>query len=169
MTYEAAEEELDVWEPSYEGKRVVIGLGNPYMKDDGVGLLAAEELRRRELGPGVLVYEYHSLELSLLWQFRGASKIIIVDALRSGGSPGTVSTYTITPREGPLLELPSLHALQLYDMFDLANQSGMLPCPLTIIGVEPSACDPGEGLTEAVSAAIPQAVDAVLQELGDRF
>ncbi len=114
----------------------------------------AKELRHRDLGAGVLVFEYQTLELSLLWQFRGASKIIVVDAMRSGGSPGTVSTYAIAPRDGPLLDLPSLHSLQLYDMFDLASLSETLPCPVTIIGVEPSNCNPGEGLTEPVSAAV---------------
>jgi hydrogenase maturation protease len=165
MNDTVADEEPDIWNTSFEGKRVVIGLGNPYMRDDGVGIQAAKELRCRDLGAGVHVYEYQTLDLSLLWQFRDASKVIVIDALRSGGTAGTVSTYTITPREGPLLELPSLHALQLYDMFDLANQAGMLPCPVTIVGIEPADCNPGEGLTEGVSAAIPQIIDAVVREL----
>ncbi len=165
MTDNAAEEELDNWDASFEGRRVVIGLGNPYMKDDGVGIEVAKELRRRDLGTGVLLYEYQTLELSLLWQFKGASKIIVVDALRSGGTPGTVSTYTITPREGPLLELPSLHALQLYDMFDLANQAGMLPCPVTIVGVEPKDCSLGEGLTDDLAAAVLNAANIAIEEL----
>jgi len=165
MTDYAAEGELDDWDASFEGKRVVIGLGNPYMKDDGVGIQAAKELKRRDLGAGVHVFEYQTLELSLLWQFRGASKVIVVDAMRSGGTVGTVSTFAITPREGPLRSVPGLHALQLYDMFDLANQGGMLPCPVIIVGVEPADCSPGEGLTERVSAALPQVVEAVVREL----
>jgi hydrogenase maturation protease len=167
MADKPAELGPDIWDVSLEGKLVVIGLGNPYMMDDGIGLQVAKELRHRDLGGGVLVFEYQTLELSLLWQFRGASKIIVVDALRSGGSPGTVSTYAIAPRDGPLLDLPSLHSLQLYDMFDLASLSATLPCPVTIIGVEPLNCSPGEGLTEPVSAAINQAVDAVVRALGN--
>jgi len=165
MISTADEHDPDTSQVPVEGKSVVIGLGNPYMRDDGVGIEVARELGRRGLGPEVLVYEYQTLELSLLWQFRGASKIIIVDAMKSGGSIGTVTTHRITPREGPLLDLPSLHSLQLYDMFDLANQSGMLPCPLTIIGVEPSDCNPGEGLTEPVAAAIQRAADTVIHAL----
>jgi len=165
MTEETAEQDPDILGASFEGKRVVIGLGNPFMKDDGVGILAAKELRHRDLGVGVLVYEYQTLELSLLWQFRGASRVIVVDALRSGVTPGTVSMFAITPREGPVLDLPSLHALQLYDMFDLANQAGMLPCPVTIVGVEPKDCSLGEGLTDDVAAAVPKAVELVIEGL----
>jgi len=150
---------------SFDGKLVIIGLGNPYMKDDGVGIQVAREMMRRDLGPEVVVQEHQALELSLLWQFSGASKILVVDALRSGGPPGTVSKYSIVPREGPLTELPNLHSLQLFDMFDLANQSSLLPCPVTIVGIEPECTDPGEGLTEGVSSAIPKAVESILEEV----
>ena len=112
-----------------------------------------------------MVYEYQTLELSLLWQFRGASRVIIVDALRSGASPGTVSMFAIAPREGPVLELPSLHALQLYDLFDLANLPGMLPCPVMIVGIEPNDCSPGEGLTDDLAAAVPRAVELAIEGL----
>ena len=157
----------DPWELSFKGKRVVIGLGNPYMRDDGVGTLVAEELRRRELA-GVVVYDCQALDLSLLWQFRDASKVVVVDAVASGGVAGSISTYAIKPRGGSLLELPSLHSLQLFDLFDLAGQNGTLPCPVTIVGVEPKDCSPGEGLTEEVSAAIPRLVDSVIRELEAR-
>ncbi len=167
MTW-TAEQDPDLSQVPVEGKSVVIGLGNPYMKDDGVGIEVARELGRRALGPEVLVFEYQTLELSLLWQFRGASKIVIVDAMRSGGRVGTVTTHAIAPRDGPLVDLPGLHSLQLYDMFDLANQSGTLPCPVTIVGVEPSDTNPGEGLTELVSAAVMPAADTVVHALYGR-
>ncbi len=166
MTETVVDREPDVWEASFEGKRVVIGLGNEYMRDDGVGIRVAKEVRGRNLGADVLVYEYLELELSLLWRFREAAKLVVVDALSSGGSGGTISTYSITPRDGPLLQLPSLHSLRMHDVFDLANRAGALPCPLTIVGVEPEDCSPGEGLTEAVASAIPRIVDTVVQELG---
>lgn len=158
----------DLFEESFKGKRIVIGLGNPYMKDDGVGIRVAEELRRRSLGETIVVYDYQALDLSLLWQFKDAAKVVVVDALASGARPGSISTYSIRPTEGALETLPSLHALQLYDLFDLASQSGTLPCPVAIIGVEPRDCSPGEGLTEEVSASIPRLVDSVLRELETR-
>ncbi len=103
--------------------------------------------------------------LSLLWQFRGASKVIVVDALESGGYAGTVSTCTMAPREDSLFELPSLHALQLHDMFDLASQAAMLPCPVTIVSVEPKDCSPRESVTCDLTAAVPRAAEAVNEEL----
>jgi hydrogenase maturation protease len=158
----------ELGETSFEGKTVVIGLGNQYMRDDGIGLLVTRDLRRRDLGKDVLVYDYQALDLSLLWEFQGASRVIFVDAMKSGERPGTISRHTIAASKDPLIQLPSLHALQLYDMFDLASQAGLLSCPVIIIGVEPKDCDVGEGLTEELTVALPRVVDSVMKELGTR-
>ncbi len=151
--------------PKRENKIVVIGLGNVFMKDDGVGIQVARELKQHDLGKGVLVYDYQEMDLSLLRYFQGASKVVVVDALKSGKPPGTISKYSIATREGPLLQLPSLHGLQLYDMFDLANQAGLLSCPVIIVGVEPKDCSVGEEMTEELMDALPRAVDEVIKEL----
>ena len=73
------------WETSFENKSVVIGIGNRYMRDDGVGIEAARALRAENLGDEVFVYEENGIELSLLWQFRGARKIVVIGRLRFMG------------------------------------------------------------------------------------
>lgn len=157
--------EPDLHPELLKGKNVVIGIGNPYMRDDAVGIHITGELRNRRLGNDVLVYEYHAMDLSMLSFFRNASKIIIVDALKSGSSPGTVTKYKISQKDGPLLKLPNLHELQLFDIMDLANHDGLLPSSSIVIGVEPSDCSAGEGLTEKVAASVPVAVSKVISEL----
>lgn len=148
-----------------EGKIVVIGLGNVFMRDDGIGIHVATELRRHNLGRDVLVYDYQEMDLSLLEYFQGASKVVVVDALKSGKPPGTVSKYLIATRQGPLLQLPNLHGLQLFDLFDLANQAGLLSSPVVIVGVEPKDCSLGEEMSEELVTALPRAVGEVIKEL----
>ncbi len=157
--------ELELWEMSFAGRSVVVGVGNPYMKDDGVGIQVARQLRG--LDPNrFFVYEAQAMDMSLLWHFKDARKIVLVDATKYGAPVGTITRYSVSPREGPLVEVPGLHSLQLFDIFDVAHQPGMLPCPLTIIGIEPKDCSPGEGLSEEVAMVLPAAVDAVMDELG---
>src|ERR1700722_1437886 len=153
------------WETSFENKSVVIGLGNRYMRDDGVGNEAARALRARNLGGEVFVYEENGIELSLLWQFRGAKKIVLIDALRSGLSPGAVTRHVIVPGSGEISELRSLHELELYDLFDLATSDELMPCQVVILGVEPKDCSPGEGLTGEMADALPRVVGEALREL----
>jgi hydrogenase maturation protease len=143
---------------------VVVGIGNRYLKDDGIGIEVADELAG-SLGDGVLVRSYQSIDLTLLAQFEGASKVILVDALRSGGPPGAVSKYAITPNKKPLDSVSGLHSLELEDVFDLATQAGLLTCPLTIIGVEPKDVSPGEGMSDELTQAVPRVLSAIVDEV----
>jgi hydrogenase maturation protease len=143
------------------GKTVVLGLGNPYLRDDGVGIAIAKELQRRNLGEGTLVRAHQTFDLWLLSEFSGASRLIIVDAVKSGSAPGTVTEYDLAPRPGPLYSLPGLHSFELHDLIDFASRTGLLSCPVTIIGVEPKDCEVGEGLSPEVERAVPGVVALV--------
>jgi len=143
------------------GKTVVLGLGNPYLGDDGVGIAVVAELQRRNMGRSFLVRAHQTFDLWLLSEYSGASKLIIVDAVRSGSAPGTVTEYDIAPRPGPLSSLPGLHSLELHDLVDFASRMGLLSCPVTIIGIEPKDCEVGEGLSPEVERAIPEVVALV--------
>ena len=155
---------------SFDGKIVVLGVGNPYMRDDGVGIQVVHDLPSRGVGEEIVVQESRALEASLVWQFRHAAALVIVDALVSGALAGTISRFSVTPRAGPVEGIPSLHELQLHDLVDLSGLD-MVSFPLIIVAIEPKDCSLGEGLTEELRAAVPRAVDEVvkvLQELSSR-
>lgn len=162
---EGQDQAPESWETSFDGKVVVIGLGNPYMRDDGIGLKAVARLRTMGLGAGVFFYETQNLDLPLLWQFGKARKIVVLDALRSEQPPGTITVYTIAPNKNRTVsQLPTLHAVQLHDLFDMAVDGGLLSCPVVIVGAEPKDCSVGEGLTEELEAAIqPMIMEALRQ------
>ena len=143
------------------GKTVVLGLGNRYLRDDGVGLAVAKELQRSNLGGGVLVGAHQTFDLSLLADYSGAAQLIIIDAVRSGSSPGDVKEHEVAPLPGTLDSLPGLHSLELHDLIDFAIRTGLLSCPLTVIGVEPKDCSVGEGLSPEVERAVPDVVALV--------
>jgi formate dehydrogenase subunit gamma len=151
---------------SYSGKTVVVGIGNRYLRDDGIGVQVADELVG-SLGEKVLVRSCRSADISLLAQFAGASKVVLVDALKSGAHPGTVSRYTILPNKNPLTSVPGLHSLDLRDVFDIATQTGLLTCPVTIVGVEPKDISVGEGMSDELIQAIPRVLSAVIDEVGN--
>jgi hydrogenase maturation protease len=146
------------------GKVVVIGLGNLYMKDDALGIRAAQALKERDLGKNVSVQEHPEMDLSVIENLRGASKVIIVDAVRGGKAPGTVSKYTFTPRRGDMSALPGLHSLKLNDILDLASSSGILTCPVVIVGVEMKDDSLGIGLSPEVESALPEVIKLVFEE-----
>jgi len=135
------------------------------MRDDGIGIRVARELRRQPPGKNIKVFVYQKLDLALLEDLQGASKVVVVDALQSGNPPGTVSKYSIDSREESHLQLPSLHGLGLSDLFALARYAGLLTCPVVVVGVEPKDCRPGKRMSREVVASLPTILEEVAREL----
>jgi hydrogenase maturation protease len=148
-----------------KSRSIIVGVGNPYMKDDGFGIYVARELKKRDLGDGVLVLERQTLDISLLLLYKETSRLIIIDAIRAGKLPGMLTSFTATEHESPGLNVPLSHDMRLEDLIRLARRNKIRVSPTMVIGVEPADCSIGEGLTEAVKKAVPGAVDAVLKEL----
>jgi hydrogenase maturation protease len=137
-----------------------------YMGDDGFGLRVAQALKKKDLGGNISVQEYPEMDLAIIGDLQDASKVIIVDTLRSGKKPGTISKYIFTRRTQDLAELPSLHSMKLSDLLDIAVSSGILTCPVVIVGVEPRDDSPGTELSIEVESAFPKVIEAVMKELG---
>jgi hydrogenase maturation protease len=135
------------------------------MRDDGLGIRVAQELKKKTLGKNVSVEEHREMDLDVIQNLQDASKVIVVDAVRGGKGAGTVSKYALTPRKGDLTELPSLHSLKLSDILDLAVSSGILTCPVVVIGVEPKDDSPGIGLSPEVESALTKVIEAVIKEI----
>jgi hydrogenase maturation protease len=136
------------------------------MRDDGIGIRVASELRRHPLDGNVFVYAYRDLDLSLIEKVEGAAVVVLVDALQSGKPPGTVSTYEIGRGSKSVpVELPSLHGLGLAELFGLARQAGLLDGPVTVVGVEPGDCSQGRRMSKEVASAVPKVLEAVASSL----
>jgi hydrogenase maturation protease len=125
---------------------------------------AVRELEGRKLPSHVEVIDGGTSLMELLPIIQEAERIIVIDALRGGGEPGTI--YRITPddlmaeTERPL----SLHQVGLLEVLGMARQLGGDP-QVVIIGVEPHEISWGMELTPEVEAKLPKVVEAVLEEL----
>ena len=76
---------------------VVVGVGNAYRRDDGVGLEVAERMRGR--APGVEAVAVEQEPSRLLDAWAGAELAIVVDAVSSSDEPGTVHRFDASERE----------------------------------------------------------------------
>ena len=72
-------------------KTLILGLGNPLLRDDSVGLRVIQELQDRLAArPGVEVSEDYWGGLRLMERMIGFDRVIVVDAMRSGEPPGSI-------------------------------------------------------------------------------
>jgi hydrogenase maturation protease len=149
-------------------KTLVLGLGNPVLRDDAVGLRVAQVLRRRLAGhPGVEVDEECRGGLRLMERLVGYDRAIVIDATLTGLPPGTV-------RRLPVDAVPAQHTASAHDVnvstaLAVGRRAG-LPLPsrekILLVGVEAADVRTfSETCSPPVEAAIPRAVDEVLAAL----
>lgn len=145
-------------------RAAVIGIGNLFRHDDGVGLVAAEFLEPVRLDADVLLETGEPTRLIDAWE--GRSLTVVIDAIRAGSDPGTVHRVEAGvdgfPDGG---HYTSTHGAGLEAAFHLACALGRAPDRLIVYGIEPADVSEGRGLTPTVSAALPGLIDRVAQEV----
>jgi len=148
---------------------LVIGIGNPYRRDDGVGLAVLEGVRSR-IGTRADTVEELGEPAALVERWSGREFVIVVDAVVSGAAPGSLvthelgtSTLTVRPRFTPA---NSSHALGIAEARELGRVLDRLPQRLLFVGIEAGDTSSGEGLTPEVEAAVAPAIALVLGALG---
>jgi hydrogenase maturation protease len=141
---------------SPEEKTLIIGIGNEYRSDDGVGLVVARRLRPR-VGDAFAVIEQTGEGASLIEAWRGAGSVIVIDAVTSGAEPGTIHRFEANTETLPKsLFRYSTHAFSLAEAIELARALGELPSRLVVYGIEANDFTAGVGLSSAVDEAARQ-------------
>jgi hydrogenase maturation protease len=147
------------------GRRaVVIGVGNSYRLDDGVGPAAIAELANHQLAD-VLLTVADGEPTQLLDAWSGASLAVVIDAvLCQPATPGRIHR-TALGQLTPGGRLASTHGLGIPDAIRLAQVLDRAPERLVVYAVEAAELGFGLGLSPAVAAAVPQLIRDVLVEL----
>ncbi|MCP4965480.1 MAG: hydrogenase maturation protease [bacterium] len=143
---------------------VVIGVGNRWRRDDAAGLEVIDALRER-VDDSVSLVESDGEPTRLLDAFELAPKVIMVDAVVTGGEPGNVHRFTDMDLPDGMGIGQSSHLVQLYETIALGKLLDKLPNGLVLIGIEAIDFNNGEGVTDAVAAGVTAAVETVLAEL----
>src|ERR1022692_763840 len=144
---------------------VVIGVGNEYRSDDRAGIAVARRLRA--LFPAdVTILEESGEGTALMEAWQGAAWVTLVDAVRSGASPGTI--HRLDARAAPLpmgFFHYSTHAFSVTEAVELARSLDQLPAHLVVYGIEGANFAAGVELSPAVEQAVEAVVERIKQEV----
>jgi hydrogenase maturation protease len=143
---------------------LVVGVGNVLLRDEGIGCHVAHALEKIRLADVEVVDGGTSPDVLQLAE--DADKLVIVDAVKGGGTPGQI--YRFRPED---VILEQKQVLSLHDM-SLIDSLGLSPLwhnigETVIIGVEPKELSWGLELSPEVQGRMPQIIDAVLDELNN--
>ncbi|MDQ7782616.1 MAG: HyaD/HybD family hydrogenase maturation endopeptidase [Desulfomonilaceae bacterium] len=146
---------------------IVLGVGNILLKDEGVGVKVVEELQRRYDFPDhVKVVDGGTQGLWLMATLQEARHLIVVDAVRGGGPPGTL--YRLEKEDLPtgLRAKQSAHDSDLVEALNLCKLVDTGPETVVVVGIEPADIQPfGLELTDAVASKVDELIDRVVGEL----
>lgn len=140
---------------------VLIGVGNEWRGDDGVGWRVAETAAQFLDGQvDVALCDGEPARLIDLWSSRALA--IVVDATHGGGQPGHVHVWD-GDVPGRSRRSAASHALGIDHAIALGAALDRLPSRLVVIGIEAGETGHGDALSPAVAAAVQPAVDTVVE------
>lgn len=132
---------------------IVIGLGNPLMGDDGIGLELLARLQREwDFVPDVIFLDGGTWGMNLLPAIEDAGQVLFLDAVNAGRDPGTPLRLERSGIPRWLGIKLSPHQIDLKEVLALAELRGTLPDQTVVVGIQPGSIDMRTSLSpEAVS------------------
>lgn len=148
------------------GRTVVIGLGNPLMGDDGIGIAALQRLRSEwSLPAAVALVDGGIWGMRLLPEIEDADRLLLLDAIDVGANPGTLQVLERGQIPRYLATKISSHQVDLQDVLALAELRGTLPQQTVAIGLQPAAVEWSGEISDAVRPGLDALVLAVVRQL----
>ena len=149
---------------------LVAGIGNLFLGDDGFGPEVVRGLAASgELPDHARAVDYGIRGLHLAYDLLdGYDGLVIVDALPGGGEAGDVTVLKVGQEHLGQGDFDPHGMEPVAVLASLAQLGGTLP-PTYVVGCQPADLEEGIGLSEAVAAAIPDAIRAVHAILRDEL
>jgi hydrogenase maturation protease len=143
----------------------VIGVGNVYRSDDGVGIVVARRIREKAEDLHVVDASGEGASLMAMWT--PSDHVVVIDAVRSSSSPGRI--HRLDSHKEPIPSAffnYSTHAFSVAEAVEMSRALATLPARLVIYGIEGRTFAAGSALSQEVSAVLDEVVDRVLADLG---
>ena len=136
---------------------LIIGVGNEFRGDDGVGIVMARRVGGVEAsGEGASLMD--------LWQ--GEDRVLIIDAVQSGAKAGTVYRIDAARETVPTGFFHySSHLFGVAEAIEMARVLRRLPEQIILFGVEGRSFGMGDPLSAPVEAALEELEKRILNEL----
>ena len=146
---------------------LVIGVGNDYAGDDAVGRVVVRRLTAL-MGDNVHVLEESGEGTALIEAWKGADFVILIDAVNSSGTPGTVHRFDVAVEPLPSKFFRySTHAFSVAEAIELARALKQLPARLIVYGIEGRNFESGASLSLGVENAAEEVIKRIREELGN--
>jgi hydrogenase maturation protease len=149
-------------------KTIILGIGNPLLGDDGIGVHIAHLLKDKVQSPSVKVDEAFTGGMNLLDLIRGYERAILIDTIHRQDQPvGSIARYDLS-------DLPTQHSLNPHDTslaeaITLAHRLGdtQIPSEILIYGitVHEICTEFSEELSQTLKDRLPSIISRILKDI----
>lgn len=146
-------------------KTLILGLGNPILRDDGVGIKVAREIGRRLISSSIDVREASVAGLGLLELIQGYTKVVLIDSIQiKGGVPGEILPLDLNVLR-PTIRLTSPHDVNFATAIELGKKLGLnLPGEIRIYAIQVEDISTfGENCSPSVEGAISGIAEKIIR------
>jgi hydrogenase maturation protease len=149
---------------------LVAGIGNLFLSDDGFGPEVVRRLARADDLPShVKVVDYGIRGMHLAYDLLdGYRALVLVDAVASAGAAGEITVLEVGQDDLGAGDFDPHGMAPVAVLASVRQLGGTLP-PTYVVGCRPGSVEEGIGLSAAVAAAVPKAVEAVRTLLSQRL
>jgi hydrogenase maturation protease len=140
-------------------KILVLGIGNTLLADEGVGIVAMNELRTRYGSRDDIEFlDGGTLSFTLAVPISECDALLVIDAAELGAEPGTVRRFEGEEMDRFLGEnrKGSVHEVGLLDLRSISLLTGHWPKQRALIGIQPAFVGWGDALTPSVASAMQE-------------
>ena len=146
---------------------IVLGLGNPLMSDEGIGVYLVNRLSGlSEKYPEVDFMDAGTGGLNLLHLFEGREKVVFIDCANMEEEPGKIRKFTPEQvKSVKQLAHQSLHEQDLLKIIEMAKKLDQCPKEIVIFGIQPKNIILGQILSDELENKIDDYINIILKEL----
>lgn len=147
---------------------IVLGLGNPLMADEGIGVYLIERLAEQADQYGDVDFiDAGTGGMSVLHLIEGRDKAVFIDCAFMDDAAGAIRRFTPDEvRSTKVLAHQSLHEADLLRILALAEQLGQCPEAVVIFGIQPEVVESRQEISKALLDKTERYLKVILAELG---
>jgi len=149
---------------------LIIGLGNPLLSDEGIGVALVNALAASYAdNPAVECLDMGTGGMAVLHVLPGRHKALFLDCTLMGEAPGTLRRFTPAEvRARQSTSRCSLHEGNLLELLALAGELQTLPAEIVIFGIEPLTLESGLSLSQPLQQRFEDYMSAIRGEVKER-
>ena len=146
---------------------IVIGLGNPLLSDEGIGIHLIRKLsENQDKFPSVEFIDAGTGGMNVLHLIANRKKAVIIDCVKMGKKPGTIKQFEPADvQTTKKMTHFSLHEADILRIIELSRQLGECPNQIVIFGIEPESLELGQKLSKTLSGRIDAYLADICKEL----